>query len=75
MWNGRKGSRLPDAGLDERMDQHEPAPPTEITFTAAELAGIDEAIADFEANGGFPMKTSGLGWIACLLTNPFKSRS
>ena len=36
------------------MDQHEPISPEHVTFTAEELAGIKEAIADVEARGTIP---------------------
>ena len=50
------------------MDQHEPVPSTEVTFTMAELAGIDEAIADFEANGGIPYEEV-RAWLDSLTTD------
>ena len=51
-----------------KMDQHEPIPSTNIAFTAAELAGIDEAIADFEANGGIPYEEV-TAWLDSLNTD------
>jgi hypothetical protein len=36
------------------MDDHSNAPSEDIIFTAAEIAGIEEAIADFDARGAIP---------------------
>jgi predicted transcriptional regulator len=36
------------------MDQLEPQLTEPVTFTAEEIAGIEEALADFEANGSVP---------------------
>ena len=38
------------------MDQHEPFPPEQVTFTKEEIAGIEEAMADFDARGGIPFE-------------------
>ena len=38
------------------MDQHETLPPETVTFTEAEIAGIEAARADYKARGGIPLE-------------------
>ena len=38
------------------MDQHETLPPETVTFTEAEIAGIEAARADYKERGGIPLE-------------------
>lgn len=50
------------------MDQHEPILPVDVTFTAEEIAGIREAIADVEARGTIPWEEV-TAWLDSLETD------
>ncbi len=50
------------------MDQHEDLRPETVTFTEAEIAGIEAARADYKARGGIPFKES-VAWLDSLETD------
>ncbi len=50
------------------MDQHEPLAQDKVTFTEAELAGIDAALASLETEGSIPYEEV-QAWLESLDTN------